>query len=710
MCGGHEQRSSWPLWGWIAGTAGIAMTLCVGAPVRAADSDDDDDDAHPEVSETTEVEEARERDAAEAALASPYSVVTIEIDDAVAPSATVADVLEDVAGLYVRRFGGPGDATFVTVRGSTARQVEVVVDGVSLNPHGGSAIDLSTLPLSSFDRVEIHRGTVAGSSAIGGRIELTSAPGRAAPLRFEGALGSWRTRRVAAGFGLGGALDGGALGDLRVDVAYAGTDGDYRYFDDGRTQIDRTDDRLLPRQNNEHDRVDLSGRGRVVAGPLRLTLSERFGHAAGGEPGLRTDVTTETRLTSWENLVDGAIELRVAPPLTLRGGLSWRFAQTTFVDPLDELGLSSPDSRAVTHQPTGSLTARWQVADWLALQGDAGTTVDVYTAQSLEGDFGPEPTRVRFATSLLATADLRFLDERIAIVPSGGVHLLDNRLLGDVPLGDLAIAGDGEEFAAEPTGSVAVAIRPLRWLTVRAAAAHGVRPPVFEELFGDRGGVVGNPTLRPETANTVDASVRLAGRPHPGFGGAFEAGYYRSDATDRIVFVPNGLGVSRPVNFDGSTIQGVEAAGSFEALRVITGAIGVTYAHSSITEGQTAHLGNRLPYVPAWSIDASLGIAVRSWVRVQWRMNHTSATFDSRLNLFEQAPRTLHSLYARAQPKPGWPWVAVEVSNLADAISFERPRDPLHPDDLVEIPVEDFRGNPVAGRSVMVTLGWSELR
>lgn len=710
MCGGHPQRPSGPTWARFAGTTVIVATLCVGAPAWADEDESTDDEARPEVTETTEVDGAPQTDPNDAALASPYSVVTVEVDASVGPSATVADILEDVAGLHVRRFGGPGDPAYVTVRGSTARQVEVVLDGVSMNPHGGTSVDLSTLPLSSFDTVEVHRGFVAGSSAIGGRVELTSKPGTSVPPRFEAGIGSWTTRRAAGGIGVGGPVGGGSLGDLRLDVAYAGTAGDFLYFDDGATETVRDDDRLLARGNNHHDRIDIGARGRLVAGPARLTLTERFGHSVGGEPGLHTSVTSEARTTTWTNLVDASIDLRAAPALTLRGGLSWRFAETTFVDPLDELGLSSPDRRIRSHQPIGSLRATWQAAEWLAVRGDASTAVDLYRTHALESDHPDEAMRVRFATTLGATADLRLFEERIAVVTSGGVHLLDNRLLGTVPGADLGEAGDGTEFTAAPTGGIAVAVRPLPWLTVRAAAAHGYRPPFFEELFGDRGGVVGNPDLRPETANTFDASVRAAGRPHRCFAGAVEAGYYRSDATDRIVFVPNGLGIARPINFDGSTVHGFEAAGSFQALHLFVGSLALTYADSTITEGSGAHVGKELPYVPTWEIDASLGIALQQWVRVSWRMNHTSATFESRLNVFEQAPRTTHSLYARGQPKPGWPWLAVEVNNLTDAISFERPRDPLHPDDLVVIPVEDFRGNPVAGRSVMVTLGWSAER
>lgn len=56
-------------------------------------------------------------------------------------TATVADVLNDQTGVQIRQSGGLGSASSVSIRGSTSRQVQVVLDGMLLNdPVTGESI------------------------------------------------------------------------------------------------------------------------------------------------------------------------------------------------------------------------------------------------------------------------------------------------------------------------------------------------------------------------------------------------------------------------------------------------------------------------------------------------------------------------------------------------------------------------------------------
>ena len=701
MCGGHLRPGD------LLGTSVFLLALCAGGPVRA----EDEDDETPEVDESTQVTDKRVRTAREETHPHPASVVAIDLDESVPPSATLADVLDTTAGVHVRRFGGPGDPAWVSVRGSTSRQVEVWVDGVPLNAQGSSSVDLNSIALAAYDRVEVWRGFAPlelGASPVGGVVHLTSRPGTATPTRFEASLGSWETRRVVAEGGLGRVLAGGATGDLRLTASYSGTAGDFPFRSVGALS-DPDDDAVLPRANNDHDQLDLVGRARLVAGPVTLTLADQLGWSDGGVPGPRFEQTEQTRFGQLRNLLSGSARLEPDPRVSLRGDLSWLFLRERFRDPLGEIGVAAADTADQHHQAIGGLLVPITPLDWLELVPGARTVVDTYTPVDQAQTRTDDSTRLRVATTITMGASLEPWDGRIALLPAIGVYLLDNRFLGDVPFEDVSIAGDGEEFAAEAMPRIALAFRPWGWLTLRAAAARSFRPPTFVELFGDRGGLIGNARLRPETAHTLDASVRAAGAPHELFSGSVEVGYYRSDAKDRIVFRPNGQRISTPINFGGSTIQGFEAAGQARVARHVLLGVAVTYADSRITEGEQAHIGNRLPYVPEWEIDASAGFEFAPFVRVGWAFRYTAGTYDSRTNLFLQPPRPLHSAWLRLQPGSKWPWIAVEAHNLGDVTTYDRPRDPIHPDegDLVTVPVEDFRGNPLAGRSFLVSVGWT---
>ena len=69
----------------------------------------------------------------------------------VATALDAGDVLDQLAGVVVRRLGPPGSRTYVSVRGSSFRQVAVHLDGIPLNPDGSAGIDLSGVPVDQVD-------------------------------------------------------------------------------------------------------------------------------------------------------------------------------------------------------------------------------------------------------------------------------------------------------------------------------------------------------------------------------------------------------------------------------------------------------------------------------------------------------------------------------------------------------------------------------
>src|SRR3989338_3493475 len=88
---------------------------------------------------------------------------------------TIPEVLEETPGITVRQAGGLGQLSTVSIRGSSAEQVAVFLDGVRLNTAAGGAVDFSTLPLNQLEKIEVIRGAGAhrfGSGSVGGVILL----------------------------------------------------------------------------------------------------------------------------------------------------------------------------------------------------------------------------------------------------------------------------------------------------------------------------------------------------------------------------------------------------------------------------------------------------------------------------------------------------------------------------------------------------------
>ena len=68
-------------------------------------------------------------------------------------------VLQDQAGVLVVSTGGPGAPSHLSIRGSSANEILVLVDGVPINSPITGEADLSTIPLSSIEHVTVLKGT-----------------------------------------------------------------------------------------------------------------------------------------------------------------------------------------------------------------------------------------------------------------------------------------------------------------------------------------------------------------------------------------------------------------------------------------------------------------------------------------------------------------------------------------------------------------------
>jgi vitamin B12 transporter len=86
---------------------------------------------------------------------------------------TIDEVLREVPGLHISRFGTIGEESFPRLRGSDNRHLLVMIDGVVVNPAFNDIFDFADYHVDNIERIEIIRGNYSalyGSDAIGGII------------------------------------------------------------------------------------------------------------------------------------------------------------------------------------------------------------------------------------------------------------------------------------------------------------------------------------------------------------------------------------------------------------------------------------------------------------------------------------------------------------------------------------------------------------
>lgn len=97
---------------------------------------------------------------------------------------TVVEALRWAQGLTVLQSGGPGTVANVRMRGGTAAQTLVLIDGAIVNSATDGAYNFADLTSDNIEKIEILRGSQSmlwGSDAMGGVINITTKRGRGKP-------------------------------------------------------------------------------------------------------------------------------------------------------------------------------------------------------------------------------------------------------------------------------------------------------------------------------------------------------------------------------------------------------------------------------------------------------------------------------------------------------------------------------------------------
>ncbi|WP_371366401.1 Vitamin B12 transporter BtuB [Sporomusa rhizae] len=113
---------------------------------------------------------------------SPGTVSVIRPEDFQGEQKTLPDYLETVPGVHIQKVRGSRNYSVARVRGSTAAQVGIYLDGVELNLTSETGVDLSAIPMDNVARIEVYRGYVPARFAgapMGGVINIvTKKPGK----------------------------------------------------------------------------------------------------------------------------------------------------------------------------------------------------------------------------------------------------------------------------------------------------------------------------------------------------------------------------------------------------------------------------------------------------------------------------------------------------------------------------------------------------
>lgn len=585
-------------------------------------------------------------------------------------------LLERAAGVQVRQQGGLGSFSTASIRGSTAEQVLVLLDGVPLNQALGGGVDLGRLLSGGVERVEVYRGAVParfGGNSLGGAVNLRTRPPSARPVAalqgMAGSFGTWQASAVLSGPWKGGQYLGLIEG--------TGSANDFSFHDDNGTPYNLADDERAVRANSDFASLRSLVKAERPWGGLRVRANHTLDLRHQGIPGIGNYQARRVRFDSWQSLGQVAISGSRRAHTSYELSLYHSLAQDTYKDPAGEVGTGVQHHRNAT-QGTGIQA----VANLLAGSGTATLTgrarVEGFAPHDLRRPGSQLPSSRR--NSALAGAEGEWGRGPILLVAGAQVEVLHDQRARSSGL----VSIEGQAFrrrAVLAGGKVGGEWHLGQAWSLQAHLGRYQRPPSFYELFGDRGAAIGNTDLRHERGVQMDAGLSFA-TPQTRNLRRVELAFYRKQTRDLIRFVQNSQQISRPYNIGRALVQGIELRGEGHLGRLLL-AGNYTYQVAQNRSPFPFENGRDLPNAPRHSLN------LRSEVpcgRVSFfhEMNGESRQFLDRANRLFVAGRLLHTL--------GLSFGYLGVEATAELRN------------LTGIQAEDLWGYPLPGRAFFLSL------
>jgi outer membrane cobalamin receptor len=443
---------------------------------------------------------------------------------------TAGEASERMTSVQILSYGGLGAQQTAQIRGATANQTQIQIDG---RPVGGIAFsgsqDMTEIPVEDIDHIEVVRGGVSalyGPNAMGGVLNVITQRGTDQP---TGSMG----------------YDMGSYGRNIFRANYGGKNGPLDYFVYGDTQHE---DGF--RQNGDGTTLNAGGNFGFALPVGKVTVDGSDYQGQIGVPG-----SNFTPVNQFNNDIE-----RTASSPTAIQNVETKVLHTAYSVPLPSESLLTvkawESERHVEYQDPFNNTDRLETSKGTELQADLpmGFVVGgdfIHDREDTTDNITASNSFIRWEENYAFFAQDTMKWKSITLIPSGRFD-------------------HNDEFGDTSNPRVQLLADATPWLRFSGSSGRSFRAPTIDDLyypFTDFGSFPdpssgryiddtyqGNPNLRPETAWTYDAGFELHND-----AASFKATYFRSNDTNLIqtidVYTANSGTLADPDVFAAQTIN-----------------------------------------------------------------------------------------------------------------------------------------------------------
>jgi len=498
---------------------------------------------------------------------STYSV--IDVERLRNSSVSLSEVLEQEVGVQTRATGGEGSLTTVVLRGASNEQVVIYLDGVPLNDASGGPVDLSFIPVSSIERIEIYRGSTPlelGSPSIGGAVNIITRKlsGRSSAASSEQAesktqlsasVASFNTYKLSATSSLSYKKNA-----VLLNASYLQSENNFSFVNDNGTQFNPSDDRVEKRNNDGIKRLVILSNwkhriSKKYDTEIRLDVLDRSKQI----PSVTNNADVQTLLDTRQYNLLGQLNAHGvwSKNVDLNIKLFATKKDEIFDDSLAQVGFFNQRTKSVTSKTGSQFYAQinQQQTQWKLLTSVSRETYDTESTLALVESGKNTRDRIEVSAENVSYFDRQRLILNLVLRYQ---KLFDEVVSVSNSFGIVRPASDKTYALLNPQLGAKYRFNKRTYATANIGLYD--RAPSFFEFFGGEGLLLGNPDLKQETSLNTDVGLTYTWYKAYSWLHNTElyTGVFYNKIEDLIVRIYNGQGIGVPENISDAVIQGYE--------------------------------------------------------------------------------------------------------------------------------------------------------
>jgi len=476
---------------------------------------------------------------------------------------TIPEVISESPGVTINRFGGLGDFSSVSIRGSDSDQVLVYLDGVLLNSAQGGGVNLGNISPSLIGKIRVYRGSSPlrfGASNIGGIIEIDTKMGnREGFFSIQTQYGSFET----LGLNIFSSHKRGEL-DYLLGGDFLRSENNFEFFDNNGTQFNILDDTFQERKNNQYDAFNLLLKGGYdINRKTRVALSNNYFSSLKGVPGIANFQSLNANLRIRDNIsaLEFSKESFLFSNLNFLMNVNFRLKRQDFYDPQGEIGLGNTDNENLTGSMEVLLNLDFSLGRNQILRFVPKLRFENFSV--LDNLREKEINASKRRHVFLGLGDtMVFFKDRFLINLVGRLDFVQSRFKGETLVDPDSVQETDEQYF---TWQVGGKFQISKKVFLKGNVGKFLRIPSLFELFGNRGGFIGNANIKAEESLNRDIGIHFSDKT-----GKFlkriilEVVYFEKDVDNLIQLVQNSQRTSIPMNISEANIWGMEFSSSFD--------------------------------------------------------------------------------------------------------------------------------------------------